>query len=201
MVRWAAYITELCSRRRSLPTEETQHILWAALSFDRCEATLLVVVGYRQITNSVDPFYWFPEGRYWSGLNETPSGTREDDRGAFGNWWWFSIHSSTVEGWGLTPGSWRTSSACGTWLWWSCRPRRELTRRGSRVKAYRWQADWRGQGSLRTLRTSDPGGTMRLCGLCNLMRACKGGDRSRQYRRLWPLWGKLRLLASFRRSS
>jgi hypothetical protein len=24
----------------------------------------------------------------------------------------------------MTPGSWRAASACGTWLWWPCRPRR-----------------------------------------------------------------------------
>ena len=39
-------------------------------------------LGSAQITSSVDPFDWFPEERYWSGLDETPSGTREDYRGA-----------------------------------------------------------------------------------------------------------------------
>jgi hypothetical protein len=29
-----------------------------------------------------DPLDWFPEEYYWSGLDETPSGTREDYRGA-----------------------------------------------------------------------------------------------------------------------
>jgi hypothetical protein len=35
--------------------------------------------------SSVDPFDWFPEECYWSGMNEAPSSTREDDRGALGN--------------------------------------------------------------------------------------------------------------------
>jgi len=35
-----------------------------------------------QIKSSVDPLDWFPEECYWSGLDETPSGTREDYRGA-----------------------------------------------------------------------------------------------------------------------
>jgi hypothetical protein len=35
-----------------------------------------------QITSSVDPFDWFPEQCYWSGLDEAPSGKREDYRGA-----------------------------------------------------------------------------------------------------------------------
>jgi hypothetical protein len=35
-----------------------------------------------QITNSVDPFDWFPEQSNWSVLDEVPSGTREDYRGA-----------------------------------------------------------------------------------------------------------------------
>ena len=134
-------------------------------------------------------------------------------------------HSTTVEGrWGMTPGSWQAASACGTWLWWPCRPRRELTRRGARVKASRWHTDRRGQGrsichelhqpacrdemtwpSGRTVLTSDPGGTMRLCGRCKTGScgelACKGGHRSRRYRRLRPRPAILRLLASFRQSS
>ena len=31
------------------------------------------------------PFDWFPEDCYWSGLDEAPSGTREDNRGALGD--------------------------------------------------------------------------------------------------------------------
>ena len=42
-------------------------------------------LGLPQITSSVDPFDWFPDECYWSGLNEAPSSTREDDRGALGN--------------------------------------------------------------------------------------------------------------------
>ena len=30
----------------------------------------------------VDPLDWFPEKCYWSGLDEAPSGTLEDYRGA-----------------------------------------------------------------------------------------------------------------------
>jgi len=123
----------------------------------------------------------------------------------------------------MTPGSWRAASACGTWLWWPCRPCSELTRRGARVRACRWHTDWRWQGrsihpespqsachdemtwpSGRTLRTSGPG-NMRYYGLCRTgswgVLACKGARRSRRYRRLWPRRGKLRLLASFHRSS
>jgi hypothetical protein len=59
--------------------------------------------------------------------------------------------------------------------------------------------------SGRTLRTSDPGGTMRLYGLGKTgslgVLACRGGHRSRRYRKLWPRRGILRLLASFRQSS
>jgi len=38
-----------------------------------------------QIKSSVDPFDWFPEECYWSGLDKALSGTREDDRGALKN--------------------------------------------------------------------------------------------------------------------
>jgi len=43
-----------------------------------------VYLGSPLITSSVDPFDWFPEECYSSGLNEAPSGTREDYRGALG---------------------------------------------------------------------------------------------------------------------
>jgi len=41
-----------------------------------------LIYGHPQITSSVDPFDWFPEECYWSGLNKAPSGTREDYHGA-----------------------------------------------------------------------------------------------------------------------
>ena len=34
------------------------------------------------MTSRVDPFVWFLKECYWSGLDEAPSGTREDYRGA-----------------------------------------------------------------------------------------------------------------------
>jgi len=40
------------------------------------------VCGHLQITSRVDPFDWFPEDCYWSGLDEAPSGTFEIYRGA-----------------------------------------------------------------------------------------------------------------------
>ena len=124
----------------------------------------------------------------------------------------------------MTPGNWQAASACGTWLWWPCRPRRGPTWRCARVRACRWHTDWRGQGrwihpelpqpacldemtwpSGRTLQTSNTWGRMRLYGLCKMgdlgALACRGGHRSRQYRRLWPRRGKLHRLASFRRNS
>jgi len=124
----------------------------------------------------------------------------------------------------MTPGTCRAASAWGTWLRWSYRQRREITRRVTRVRACRWHMDWRGQGRSvhpvpnqhpcldeitwppgRTLRTSDPGGKMRLYGQCktgNLgVLACRGRHRSRRYRRLFPRKGCLRLLASFRQIS
>jgi hypothetical protein len=58
----------------------------SSFSLDRCEVSLgLVYRGLPQVTSSVDPFDWFPEECYRSRLNEAPSGTREDDRGALGN--------------------------------------------------------------------------------------------------------------------
>ena len=125
--------------------------------------------------------------------------------------------------WSITSSNWRAASACGTCLWWPCRPRRELIPHGAMVKACR-RIDWRGQGrsvhpeplqpachgeitwpSERTLRMSDPRGMMRLYGLCKTGNlgalACRGDPRSSRCRRLWPRWGKLRLLPSFRRSS
>ena len=88
------------------------------------------------------------------------------------------------------------------------------------VKACRWHTDWRGQGKSvhpeplqpacldemtwpfgRTLRTSDPGGMMRLYGLYKTVSlgalSCRGGHWSRRYRRLWSRRGTLRLLAFF----
>jgi hypothetical protein len=38
-----------------------------------------------QITSGFDPFDWFPEEGYWSGLDEAPSGTREYYHTALGN--------------------------------------------------------------------------------------------------------------------
>ena len=101
---------------------------------------------------------------------------------------------------------------CCGWLWWPCRPGRGLNQSGARVRACRCYTDWRGQGrsthpeptrpacldeikwpSGRTLRMSDPGGMMRMCGLCKTVNlgtlACRGGHRSRRYRRLWPRRG------------
>ena len=40
------------------------------------------IKGNPQITSNIDPFHWFLEECYWSGLEEAPSGTREDKRGA-----------------------------------------------------------------------------------------------------------------------
>ena len=120
----------------------------------------------------------------------------------------------------MTPGSWQAASVCGMWLWWPCHPCRGLTWCGARVRAFCWHPDWRGQGksvhleppqpacldevtwlSGRTLQMSDPRDMMRLYGLCRTgslgALACRGGHRSRQYRRLWPRRGRLRLLASF----
>ena len=39
-------------------------------------------LGSPQITNSFDAFDWFLGECYWTGLNEAPSATREDFRGA-----------------------------------------------------------------------------------------------------------------------
>jgi len=40
------------------------------------------IEGYSQITSCVDPLDWLREVGYWSGLDEAPSGMREDNRGA-----------------------------------------------------------------------------------------------------------------------
>ena len=59
--------------------------------------------------------------------------------------------------------------------------------------------------SGRTPQTSDPEGMMRWRGLGRKGNtgslACKGGHRSKRFRRLWPRRGRPRLLASFRQSS
>jgi len=41
-----------------------------------------VYLGSPQITSIVDPFDWFPEEYYWSGLYKAPSDTHENYRGA-----------------------------------------------------------------------------------------------------------------------
>jgi len=41
-----------------------------------------VYLGSPQITSCVDPFDWFPEQCYCSGLDEAPSGTRQVYRSA-----------------------------------------------------------------------------------------------------------------------
>ena len=48
--------------------------------------------------------------------------------------WWrsFLLSVSAVSRWCKTPGSWQVALACGTWLWWPCRPHREVTRRGGK---------------------------------------------------------------------
>jgi len=124
----------------------------------------------------------------------------------------------------MTPGSWQAASACETLLWWSCRSRIGLTRRGGRVRVCPWLTDWTGQGKSihpealrpacndeitwpfgRTLRTSYSWGKRRSYRLFKTVSlgvlACRGRHRSRRYRRLWPRRGRLRLLASFRQSS
>ena len=37
------------------------------------------------MTNRIDPIDWLPEKSHWAGLNEAPSGSRENDRGALWN--------------------------------------------------------------------------------------------------------------------
>jgi hypothetical protein len=56
----------------------------------------------------------------------------------------------------MTPGSWRAASACGTWLWWPCRPRRGPTRRGAMVRACRWHQAKQDRGDQSTLSHSSP---------------------------------------------
>jgi len=157
---------------------------------DQCEATRWVVyLVLPQITSYVDPFDWFPEECYWSGLDKAPSGTLKDDRGALGD-----IN-------GDSPFTQPPLKVVEVWLQVTDEQRRlagrrydgrvvigiELTRRGARGRACRWHTDWRGQErpihpellqpachdemtrpSVRTLRTSDPGGTMKLYGLCKM---------------------------------
>ena len=166
-----------------------------------------------------------PKKCYWSGLNEAPSGTREDDRGALRDINGYSPFTlptlMVVEVWLQVPEKLGRIAGRG----YDGRVvRAELTRCGARVRAYRWHKYWKGHGRSinteptqptchdkmtwppgRTLQTTDPGRMMRLYGLCNTEMfgalACRGGYRSRWHRRLWPRRGKLRLLAYFRRSS
>jgi hypothetical protein len=83
---------------------------------------------------------WFPEERYWSRLDEASTGTREDYRGALreinGDSPFTRPPLKVV--WGLTSCSWRATSACGTWIWWPCRPTRGLIGSGARVLACLW---------------------------------------------------------------
>ena len=51
--------------------------------------------------------------------------------------------------------SWRAASACGTWLWWPCRPRTGPTRRGARVRACGWQTK-EDRGDQSTLNHTSP---------------------------------------------
>jgi hypothetical protein len=116
-----------------------------------------------------------------------------------------------VEGrWDLTPGGWRTASACCTWLWWPRRLRRGLTRRGSRVTHRMKRQETSIQPQLpqlaclneitspsgRTLRTSDFRGVIKLYGLCKTGNlgsfACRGGLRFKWCRRLWQRRRRLR---------
>jgi len=161
----------------------------------------------------------FPEECYWSGLGEVPSGTR-DHRGAPRDINGFSICLTTVEDrWGTTPGSWRRLAGS----YYGRRPRRGLTRRGERLRACCWHKlkriveinpPWASLARMpqrcdvavwKDAWKADPWGTMRFYGLCKRGRlwvlACRGGRRSRRYRRLWPRRGTLRLLAFFRQSS
>ena len=101
---WAAYIAGLCSWRRdqsyysggdpAYPFFE-QSSSWLG----RCEATRWVVhLGSPQMS-CIDPLDWPPEKCYWSGLDETPYGTRKDYHGTFRDIMWrFSICSTTLEG-------------------------------------------------------------------------------------------------------
>jgi len=57
-----------------------------------------VYLGSPQITSSVDPFDWFHEECYWSGLDKASSGTRDDNRGALRDINGDSILSPTGEG-------------------------------------------------------------------------------------------------------
>ena len=42
------------------------------------DTVLVVYLVLPQITSSFDPLDWFPEECYWSGLDEAPSGKRDD---------------------------------------------------------------------------------------------------------------------------
>ena len=57
----------------SSPLRDLIDVTWAGESCNK---------GHPQITSCVDPLDWFPEDYYWSGQDEAPSGTREDQRGA-----------------------------------------------------------------------------------------------------------------------
>ena len=89
---------------------------------------------------------WFPEefcGRGW--VKRRPERTQI-----------IALHLETLiaifhslnrlwRSWGMTPGSWRATPACRTWLWWPCPPRGGPNPRGVREKPCIWFTEWRVQ--------------------------------------------------------
>jgi hypothetical protein len=98
---------------------------------------------------SIEHLHWLPEELNWSGFWDGPTDLTEEHHRTC----WDIVGDppssqpplSVTE---MSPGIWRAALANGTWLWWLCRPRRELTQLGGKVKACCWHTVWIGQGKL-----------------------------------------------------
>jgi len=197
-------------------------ILWAALILtwsmwgDQVSTVSRVTP---QIMSCLDPLDWFPEECYWSGLDEVPSSTCENLRGALEDingespftqpqlkievwprWLTSSVGMQDMAMMAVSS-AWRANSmwceGVGMLLTYRLKRAGEIHPELTKPTCPN-EKTW---PSGRMSWTSDPWCRMRLYGLCKTgslgALACGGCPRSRWYQRLWPRWGKLRKSASF----
>ena len=89
----------------------------------------------------IDPWHWLPE-QNWTRLLDAPAS--EDHRRALGDvdgWRSSILWAKALSRWCKSQCSSEAALSCGTWLWCSCLPRRELNRRGANRNVIDIQTD------------------------------------------------------------
>ena len=96
-----------------------------------------------KVTGGIDPLDWLPKSWSNRGFGMRLPALAKGIAGLFETL--VAILQSLIH----RSRSWRyvsrrliKNAVCRTWLWLTCRPHREVTRRGGKAKACRWHTDW-----------------------------------------------------------